>query len=196
MGELLMLFITGGGSTAMGAILKGVFGYVFESKQQKHDLEMAREARNNDNFLRLQAEINKSGNGEFVSFTRRVLAVIGVSTLCSVYHPLYPLPHSRNHHHHKRRRRRYQRVLFRTHQLASSSRAAHYFFWTHQPYGMHSNTALYPRVLLWSKWSKRLTVKHFSLLLIFKFNRQLATTSPSTLCGGQSCEDERCESHW
>ena len=45
MGELLMLFITGGGSTAMGAILKGVFGYVFEAKAQKHDLEMAREAR-------------------------------------------------------------------------------------------------------------------------------------------------------
>jgi len=35
MGELLMLFITGGGSTAMGAILKGVFGYVFEAKAQK-----------------------------------------------------------------------------------------------------------------------------------------------------------------
>ena len=83
MGELLMLFITGGGSTAMGAILKGVFGYVFEARAQKHDLEMAREARNNDNFLRLQAELHKGGAGEFVSFTRRILAVIGVSTLCA-----------------------------------------------------------------------------------------------------------------
>ena len=83
MGELLMLFITGGGSTAMGAILKGVFGYVFEAKAQKHDLEMAREARASDNFLRLQAEIAKGGTGEFVSFTRRILAVIGVSTLCA-----------------------------------------------------------------------------------------------------------------
>ena len=83
MGELLMLFITGGGSTAMGAILKGVFGYVFEARQQKHDLEMAREARNNDNFLRLQANLHKEGAGEFVSFTRRILAVIGVSTLCA-----------------------------------------------------------------------------------------------------------------
>ena len=63
MGELLMLFITGGGSTAMGAILKGVFGYVFEARQQKHDLEMAREARNNDNFLRLQANLHKEGAG-------------------------------------------------------------------------------------------------------------------------------------
>ncbi len=45
MGELLMLFITGGGSTAMGAILKGVFGYIFEAKQNKHDLEMANKDR-------------------------------------------------------------------------------------------------------------------------------------------------------
>jgi hypothetical protein len=64
MGELLMLFITGGGSTAMGAILKGVFGYVFEARQQKHDIEMAREARANDNFLRLQAELVKAGTSE------------------------------------------------------------------------------------------------------------------------------------
>jgi hypothetical protein len=92
MGELLMLFITGGGSTAMGAILKGVFGYVFEAKAQKHDLEMAREARANDNFLRLQAEISKGGTGEFVSFTRRCLAIIGVSTLCTciILCTLYP----------------------------------------------------------------------------------------------------------
>ena len=92
MGELLMLFITGGGSTAMGAILKGVFGYIFEAKQNKHDLEMAREARASDNFLRLQAEIAKGGTGEFVSFTRRILAVIGVSTLCSciILCTLYP----------------------------------------------------------------------------------------------------------
>ena len=80
--------------------------------------------------------------------------------------------------------------------VSSESRATHYLFWTHQPYGMHGNTALYPWFLLWSKWSKRLTVKNFSSLLIDKFNRQLATTSPSTRCGGQSCEDERCESHW
>ena len=87
MGELLMLFITGGGSTAVGAILKGVFGYVFEAKQQKHDLEMAREARA---FYRLQAETLKAVLGSFF-FTRRILAVIGVLRLC-LYHPLYPLP--------------------------------------------------------------------------------------------------------
>jgi len=92
MGELLMLFITGGGSTAMGAILKGVFGYIFEARQQKHDIEMAREARANDNFLRLQTELAKAGTSEFVSYTRRCLAVIGVSTLCTciILCTLYP----------------------------------------------------------------------------------------------------------
>ena len=42
MGELIAMFLTGGGSTAMGAILKGVFGMVFEGRKQKHDMEMAR----------------------------------------------------------------------------------------------------------------------------------------------------------
>jgi len=99
MGELLMLFITGGGSTAMGAILKGVFGYIFEARQNKHDLEMAREARASDNFLRLQAELAKSGTGEFVSFTRRILAVIGVSTLCTciILCTLFPTARNTSH---------------------------------------------------------------------------------------------------
>ncbi len=51
MGELIAMFLTGGGSTAMGAILKGVFGMVFENRKQKHDLEMARESRGNENFF-------------------------------------------------------------------------------------------------------------------------------------------------
>ena len=68
----------------MGAILKGVFGYIFEARQQKHDLEMAREARTSDNFLRLQAELNQGDGGKFVRGTRRMLAVIGMSTLSAV----------------------------------------------------------------------------------------------------------------
>lgn len=81
MGELLVMFLTGGGSTAMGAMLKGVFGYVFEAKRQKYELELARESRANDNFIKLQAELHKGGNAEFVSFTRRGLAWLGVSGL-------------------------------------------------------------------------------------------------------------------
>lgn len=82
MGELIAMFLTGGGSTAMGAILKGVFGMVFESRKQKHDLEMARESRGNENFLRLQEQIANSGQAETASKTRKLLATIGVSSMC------------------------------------------------------------------------------------------------------------------
>ena len=43
--ELLTLFLTGGGSAAMGSILKGVFGMLTDSRQQKYEIEMAREAQ-------------------------------------------------------------------------------------------------------------------------------------------------------
>ena len=92
MGELLVMFLTGGGSTAMGAMLKGVFGYVFEAKRQKYELELARESRANDNFVKLQAELHKGGNAEFVSFTRRKLLVL-VLVLCvflSIVCTLFP----------------------------------------------------------------------------------------------------------
>ena len=45
--ELLALFLTGGGSAAMGSILKGVFGMITDSRSAKHEMEMARECRNN-----------------------------------------------------------------------------------------------------------------------------------------------------
>jgi hypothetical protein len=82
MGEILVMFLTGGGSTAMGAILKGVFGMVFEARKQKHDLELARESRANDNFLRLQECLAKNPASESTSRVRKLLAVIGVSSLC------------------------------------------------------------------------------------------------------------------
>ena len=40
--ELLTLFLTGGGSAAMGSILKGVFGAMTDARQQKYEMEMAR----------------------------------------------------------------------------------------------------------------------------------------------------------
>ena len=82
MGEILLMLITGGGSTAMGAMLKGVFGIVFENRRQKHELDLARESRANDNFLRLQDSLSKQGNSEFTSFSRRCIAFMGVGTLC------------------------------------------------------------------------------------------------------------------
>ena len=82
MGEVLLMLLTGGGSTALGAILKGGFGLVFEARRQRHELEIARESRANDNFIRLQAQLDQAGVGEFTSFSRRIIAFMGVGTLC------------------------------------------------------------------------------------------------------------------
>ena len=82
MGELLIMLLTGGGSTALGAMLKGGFGMLFENRRQKHELELARESRANENFIKLQAQLAEGGNGEFVSFSRRIIAFMGIGTLC------------------------------------------------------------------------------------------------------------------
>lgn len=82
MGEILLMLLTGGGSTAMGAMLKGAFGFVFESKRQKHELELARESRANDNFIRLQEQLSQSGDSEHVSYSRRIIAFCGIGTYC------------------------------------------------------------------------------------------------------------------
>ena len=79
--ELLTLFLTGGGSAAMGSILKGVFGAITDSREQKHQMEMAREARNNDYALEYQKQLNTGPGGAFTRTTRRILALIGMSTL-------------------------------------------------------------------------------------------------------------------
>lgn len=82
MGEILLMLLTGGGSTALGAVLKGGFGMLFEARRQKHELELARESRANENFIKLQAQLAEGGNGEFVSFSRRIIAFMGIGTLC------------------------------------------------------------------------------------------------------------------
>ena len=82
MGEVLLMLLTGGGSTAMGAMLKGVFGFIFENKRQKHELELARESRANDNFIRLQKQLSENGDSESVSYTRRFIAFCGIGTYC------------------------------------------------------------------------------------------------------------------
>jgi hypothetical protein len=82
MGEILLMLLTGGGSTAMGALLKGGFGLVFEARRQKHELEIARESRANENYLKLQAQLAEGGNNEFRDFSRRIIAFMGIGTLC------------------------------------------------------------------------------------------------------------------
>lgn len=79
--ELLTLFLTGGGSAAMGSVLKGVFGMLSDSRQQKFEIEMAREARNNEYALKFQESLNSGEGGAFTRATRRMLALIGMGTL-------------------------------------------------------------------------------------------------------------------
>ena len=82
MGEILLMLLTGGGSTALGAMLKGGFGMLFENRRQKHELELARESRANENFLKLQTKLAEGGNNEFRDFSRRIIAFMGIGTLC------------------------------------------------------------------------------------------------------------------
>ena len=79
--ELLTLFLTGGGSAAMGSILKGVFGAITDARQQKYELEMAREWRNNEFAMEFQKTLNSGPGGAFTRATRRMLALIGMFTL-------------------------------------------------------------------------------------------------------------------
>ena len=82
--ELLTLFLTGGGSAAMGSILKGVFGAITDSRQQKFEMEMARECRNNEYAIQFQQSINSGPGGSFTRGTRRMLALIGMCTFSFV----------------------------------------------------------------------------------------------------------------
>ena len=79
--ELLTLFLTGGGSAAMGSILKGVFAAITDARQQKYEMEMARECRNNEFAVQFQASLNSGPGGAFTRATRRMLALIGMFTL-------------------------------------------------------------------------------------------------------------------
>jgi hypothetical protein len=82
--ELLTLFLTGGGSAAMGSLLKGVFGIINDSRSAKHEMEMARECRNNEFALKFQESLNSGDNGAFTRATRRMLALIGMGTFSFV----------------------------------------------------------------------------------------------------------------
>lgn len=79
--ELLTLFLTGGGSAAMGSILKGVFGMITDARSAKHEMEMARECRNNENAIQFQQALTSGPGGSFTRATRRMLALIGMCTL-------------------------------------------------------------------------------------------------------------------
>ena len=82
--ELITMFLTGGGSAALGSILKGVFGAINDSRQQKFELELAREARGNEFALKFQEQLNSGEGGMFTRATRRLLSLILCGTLSAV----------------------------------------------------------------------------------------------------------------
>lgn len=82
--ELLTMFLTGGGSAALGSILKGVFGTIADNRQQKFELELARESRGNEYALKFQQQLNNGPGGAFTRATRRLLALILIGTLSAV----------------------------------------------------------------------------------------------------------------
>ena len=90
--ELLTRFLTGGGSAAMGSSLKGVFGAITDARQQKYEMEMARECRNNEFALQFQASLGSGPGGAFTRATRRMLALIGMFTLSFItcITPIFP----------------------------------------------------------------------------------------------------------
>ena len=68
----------------MGSMLKGVFGMIVDSRQQKYELEMAREARNNEYAIKFQESLNGGDGGAFTRATRRMLALIGMGSIAFV----------------------------------------------------------------------------------------------------------------
>jgi hypothetical protein len=52
-----------------------------DGRQQKFEIEMAREARNNEYALKFQESLNSGEGGAFTRATRRMLALIGMGTL-------------------------------------------------------------------------------------------------------------------
>ena len=82
--EILTMFLTSGGSAMLGSILKGTFGMLSDSRQQKYELELARECRNNEQALKFQQQINSGEGGLFTRATRRLLSLILMGTLSAV----------------------------------------------------------------------------------------------------------------
>lgn len=90
--EIISMFLTSGGSAMLGSVLKGVFGAINETRQNKFELELARECRDNEFALKFQQSLNSGQGGMFTRATRRLLATILCGTLSCVIilSTLYP----------------------------------------------------------------------------------------------------------
>ena len=71
--ELITMFLTGGGSAALGSVLKGVFGAINDSRQQKFELELARR----------QGGMNLHLNFKNNSITVKVVSLLVLLVGCS-----------------------------------------------------------------------------------------------------------------
>lgn len=74
--EVLLTIFTGGGAVGLGSIFK-IFAGWMDSRAHLKELKEARKARNEEIFI-------KSQDNLFTRTTRRMLAIIGISTLAIV----------------------------------------------------------------------------------------------------------------
>ena len=77
--ELLTLFLTGGGSAAMGFDTQGCVWECSQFVNRSMRSRMAREARGNEFAIKFQEQLNNGDGGAFTRATRRMLALIGIS---------------------------------------------------------------------------------------------------------------------
>ncbi len=80
-----MLF-SAGGSAGFGSALKGIFGAIADSRENSFKLALAEKLRDNENAIAFQkALLGETENVSlFVRGTRRILALLCVSTLCAI----------------------------------------------------------------------------------------------------------------
>jgi len=95
--ELLIGLLTAGGSAGFGSFLKiagGIFDSINRAREVKAEAEFLREAKANEQAIEFQKLLN--GTDNYSKHTRRILALIGMSTLsaltlwCAVF-PTIPL---------------------------------------------------------------------------------------------------------
>jgi len=83
--SLLTMLFTAGGSAGFGAVLKGIFGSIADSRENSYKLALAEKLRDNENAIEFQKALlgNSEESSLFVRGTRRILALMCVTTLCS-----------------------------------------------------------------------------------------------------------------
>ena len=134
-----------------GSILKGVFGAITDARSQKHEMEMARECRNNEFAMQFQASLNNGASGAFTRATRRMLALIGMFTLSFItcittIYPSVPLISTTNITGEGKKR-----VSIRTPQFSSRASPSGRYNRTYCTFRGNSSAAINHRILLYTR---------------------------------------------